>query len=102
MSDGRGPAGIAWLGSACDTTSGYQMNINEVYNNLQATAEIFVHELGHNLGMEWVKDRSILKGSVHKRPRSCMTLSLREALPKKKVTKLRTFPYEGGGFNPIP
>jgi len=48
----EGPVGIAWLGTACHTTTGYQININEVYNgNIQATAEIFVHELGHNLGM---------------------------------------------------
>merc|ERR1719339_593682 len=28
--DNRGPAGIAWRGTACHTTTGYQININEV------------------------------------------------------------------------
>jgi len=54
--DNRGPAGIAWRGTACHTTTGYQININEVqdYGNgpdAQSTADLFVHELGHNLGM---------------------------------------------------
>jgi len=54
--DNTGPAGIAWKGTACHTTSGYQININEVqdYGNgpdPQSTADVFAHELGHNLGM---------------------------------------------------
>jgi len=49
----EGPIGIAYRGTACHSMTGLQININEVqdFGNLQYTADIFAHELGHNLGM---------------------------------------------------
>jgi len=42
-------AGIAFLGTACNSM--YAININELsYSDLE-TARIFAHELGHNIGM---------------------------------------------------
>jgi len=45
-------AGIAFIGSACDTRTGEQININWVQNDDFGTVLTFAHELGHNLGME--------------------------------------------------
>merc|ERR1712029_1145747 len=49
MRDGSGPAGIAWLGTVCDSRQ-WRTNINEYYGDLD-TAQILVHEIGHNLNM---------------------------------------------------
>ena len=46
-----GANGLAWLGSACNKY-GYGAHINEFYVSDFETAKIFVHELGHNIGME--------------------------------------------------
>ena len=51
---GGGVIGVAWLGVACRTDR-YAVNINELYTEINselATARIYAHELGHNLGME--------------------------------------------------
>lgn len=48
--DGDGIAGIAWLGTVCNSARGMRTNINEYYGDLK-TAEILVHEIGHNLNM---------------------------------------------------
>jgi len=49
MRGGNGIAGIAWLGTVCGTKA-YRTNINEYYGDLD-TAQILVHEIGHNLNM---------------------------------------------------
>ena len=53
LSDNEGPIGIAYRGTACHSMTGLQININEVqdFGNLRYTADIYAHELGHNLGM---------------------------------------------------
>merc|ERR1719234_3123814 len=43
--------GIAGIGTACDTRSGSQININWVQRKDFETVLTFVHELGHNIGM---------------------------------------------------
>ena len=51
---GGGVIGVAWLGVACRMDK-YAVNINELYtevNSELATARVYAHELGHNLGME--------------------------------------------------
>jgi len=53
FSAGNG-AGIAWVGAACHTRSGQQININEHVpwqNSELVTAKTLAHELGHNIGM---------------------------------------------------
>ena len=50
---GGGTVGIAFLGTAC-RQDGYAVNINELYSNSNSevrTARVWVHELGHNIGM---------------------------------------------------
>ena len=50
---GGGVVGIAFLGTAC-RQDGYAVNINECYtrtNTEVTTARVWVHELGHNIGM---------------------------------------------------
>merc|ERR1711990_56373 len=49
MRDGSGPAGIAWLGTVCASRQ-WRTNINEYYGDLD-TAQLLVHEIGHNLNM---------------------------------------------------
>ena len=52
--NGRDTVGIAWLGTACDK-NGWAVNINEYYTNTHSelnSARTFVHEIGHNIGME--------------------------------------------------
>jgi len=46
-----GGIGIAWLKTSCYSDPGYRTNINEFYRNDIKTAQIIVHEIGHNLGM---------------------------------------------------
>lgn len=51
---GKGSVGIAWIGTACDK-NGWAVNINEYYtvtNSELNSAKTFVHEIGHNIGME--------------------------------------------------
>ena len=51
---GRGVVGVAFLGTACHKNK-YAVNINELYderNSELATARVYAHELGHNIGME--------------------------------------------------
>ena len=51
---GGGIIGVAYLGTAC-RTDGFGVNINELYterNSELATARVYAHELGHNIGME--------------------------------------------------
>lgn len=43
--------GIAYPGTACDTRTGAQININWDENNDWETVLTFAHELGHNIGM---------------------------------------------------
>jgi len=53
FSAGHG-AGIAWVGAACHTRTGQQININEHVpwrNSELVTAKTLAHELGHNIGM---------------------------------------------------
>ena len=50
---GGGIIGIAFLGTACNQ-NGYAVNINELYSSTNTevkTARVWVHELGHNIGM---------------------------------------------------
>ena len=50
---GSGIIGIAFVGTACDK-NGFAVNINEYYterNSELSSARVFVHELGHNIGM---------------------------------------------------
>merc|ERR1711997_1048482 len=58
----KGPAGVAHLGSVCDTRkygtgpyeagiSGYKHSITEIQTSIVLTAWIAAHEIGHNLGM---------------------------------------------------
>merc|ERR1719193_1946571 len=44
-------SGIAYIGTACHTRSGEQININWDQNNDWETVLTFEHELGHNIGM---------------------------------------------------
>jgi len=44
-------AGVAYRGTACETRSGSQININWVQRKDFETALTFAHELGHNIGM---------------------------------------------------
>jgi len=46
-----GVVGIAWLRSTCSSSKGMRTNINEYFNGEIRTAQIVVHEIGHNLGM---------------------------------------------------
>ena len=46
-----GTIGIAYGGTACNE-DGYAVNINEYHISALDTARVFVHELGHNVGME--------------------------------------------------
>ena len=51
---GGGTVGVAYLETAC-RTDGFGVNINELFtltNSELATARVFAHELGHNIGME--------------------------------------------------
>ena len=48
-----GTVGIAYVGSACNT-NGYAVNINEYFRDTDSeisSARVYVHELGHNVGM---------------------------------------------------
>ena len=50
---GGGIVGVAFRGTAC-RQDGYAVNINELYsssNSEMKTARVWVHELGHNIGM---------------------------------------------------
>jgi len=50
---GSGTVGIAYVGAAC-SKYGYAVNINEYFTDLNSeitSARVFVHELGHNIGM---------------------------------------------------
>lgn len=50
---GGGILGIAYVGTAC-RTDGYAVNINEYFQNTNSeltSARVWVHELGHNVGM---------------------------------------------------
>jgi len=49
MRDSSGAAGIAYLGTVCGSRR-LRVNINEYYGDV-STAEILVHEIGHNLNM---------------------------------------------------
>jgi len=44
-------AGVAYRGTACETRSGSQININWVQRKDFETVLTFAHELGHNIGM---------------------------------------------------
>jgi len=48
-----GTIGIAWVGTTCVPAKdrGYRSNINEHFRSDVKTAQILVHEIGHNLGM---------------------------------------------------
>ena len=51
---GFGIVGIAYLNAAC-RTDGFNHNINELFtekNSELATARVYAHELGHNVGMQ--------------------------------------------------
>ena len=50
---GYGVVGIAYVGAAC-YTNGLAININEYFtetNSEIVSARVYVHELGHNVGM---------------------------------------------------
>ena len=50
---GAGVVGTAFIGTAC-RQDGYALNINKSYartNTEVITARVWVHELGHNIGM---------------------------------------------------
>ena len=46
-----GTIGIAYLGTMC-LSKQYATSINEKRDNVINTAEVVVHEMGHNMGME--------------------------------------------------
>ena len=51
---GDGVKGVAAMGTAC-RRDGYAVNINEYWTDEYSelnTARVFVHELGHNIGMK--------------------------------------------------
>jgi len=60
MRDTTGAAGIAWKGTVCSSSRKWRTNINEYYGDL-ATAQILVHEIGHNLNM----DHDFLNGDTN-------------------------------------
>merc|ERR1719479_451002 len=43
--------GIAWMNSVCDTDNSWATGITKWTRDVANTAETFVHEIGHNLGM---------------------------------------------------
>lgn len=49
-----GTVGIAWRGVVCypDNWKKYRNSINEYFIDVTTTAEIFAHEVGHNLNMK--------------------------------------------------
>jgi len=53
QSDAGGTIGIAWVGTVCASQNnlGYRTNINEYFQSDSRTAQIVVHEIGHNLNM---------------------------------------------------
>ena len=53
MFSDQGFLGYAGIGSACETSTGRQFNINlQLQVEDWKAAEIYAHELGHNLGMQ--------------------------------------------------
>lgn len=48
-----GTVGIAWVGTVClsNNNKGYRVSINEYIGGDLNSAEVFAHEIGHNLNM---------------------------------------------------
>lgn len=47
-----GVSGVAWLGTACDTSRNERVSINEYFYDAAQTGQTVAHEIGHNLNMQ--------------------------------------------------
>lgn len=66
-----GTTGYAWIGTVCngDTWKEWRSSVNEYFQDDFTTAEIFAHEIGHNLNME----HDFGGSKPDNIPRSCVT-----------------------------